>query len=279
MTPDPHLLGRSRVVWVGHPPDAARVVPHALCVASLDELEARGGPPGVLVLDVPPLALPSLLPRVRRAVDGGWSVGLRGPPPDPATAFGALCAGVFTWLADQCDDELLQRALAALAVQALHPAPPALDGEAHFTLSRGFEAEALTSLLAHADPQPLRRLPGMLELLLNAIEHGNLGFTGEQKHAHILEGRWDEMVRERFRDPQAAARRVRVRLARDGDTLRLRIEDEGPGFDHATMGARRLEEVQGPTGRGIAMARLLCFDALEFEDPGNVVVATMRREP
>jgi anti-sigma regulatory factor (Ser/Thr protein kinase) len=139
------------------------------------------------------------------------------------------------------------------------------------------EAAALASSLSACCPQPERRECGLLELLANAVEHGNLEFTGDDKQRLLKAGRWFAELEARLADPRYLPRRVRVHFERDADGLvTLAIEDEGPGFDWREVLAREPAGGGAVHGRGIALARALSFEDLVWEGRGNRVVARMR---
>jgi anti-sigma regulatory factor (Ser/Thr protein kinase) len=139
------------------------------------------------------------------------------------------------------------------------------------------EAEALASALAACCPQPERRVCGLLELLANAVEHGNLELTGAEKQRLLTEGRWFAELEARLADPRYLPRRVRVDFERDAAGLvTLAIEDEGPGFDWREVLAREPAGAGAVQGRGIALARGLSFEDLVWEGRGNRVVARMK---
>lgn len=147
---------------------------------------------------------------------------------------------------------------------------------AEFSFRSLEEAETLAAFIAHGCPQPDSAVLGISELLINAVEHGNLGITYEEKTALKTEGRWQEEVRLRLELPEQQDKRVRVSFRREGPATRIRIRDEGSGFDWGKYLDFDPDRAFDPNGRGIALARLTSFDALCFEDGGNTVVATLK---
>jgi len=147
--------------------------------------------------------------------------------------------------------------------------------EGRFLFRTLAEARDLSLLLANAFPDPQRVVVGIAELLINAIEHGNLGLGYATKTALHASQLWEQEIERRLRDPATARRFAEVSLRRDRDSVRLRVADEGAGFDwrpYLEVDPQRVGDVHG---RGIAVARLLCFDRLEYFGCGNVVVATV----
>lgn len=133
------------------------------------------------------------------------------------------------------------------------------------------EAEGLTQLLANAFPDPYSAGLGLSELLVNAVEHGNLeiGYDAKGRLVEAVELR-DEIAR-RLQDPVLGARRVTVEVHRDADRLRITITDEGPGFDWGRFLAPDPERLLHNHGRGIFMAVASGFDRMEYHGRGNSV--------
>lgn len=130
---------------------------------------------------------------------------------------------------------------------------------------------ALASHLSTQFPDPDGAVLGISELLLNAHGHGNLGIDYDDKTRLLREARWEIEVLRREQLPENAAKRVRARLEKHADRVELTITDDGPGFDwrpYLELDANRAFDTHG---RGIAMARMLSFDELEFLAPGNAV--------
>ncbi len=154
--------------------------------------------------------------------------------------------------------------------------------EGRFELRTMSEALNLATLLAQACPDPPHVTLGLSELLLNGVEHGNLGISYDEKSKLVEANRFDEEIERRLAAPEFRDKRVRVRVSRSLQEIQLTITDEGAGFDW-----RRYTEMDGARsldshGRGIAMAKLFSFDRLEYRGNGNEVVAmiaTTKPEP
>jgi len=144
--------------------------------------------------------------------------------------------------------------------------------EARFEFRTREEACAVAGSLSQAFPPSKLLSVGILEVLINAVEHGNLEIGGARKQALIETGRLDEEVARRLRDPRLGARRAYALLRRTTAEIWLVVEDQGPGFDE-----RALTRDGGAFhGRGIEMARAAGFSTFRYEPPGNRVVAMMR---
>jgi CheY-like chemotaxis protein len=137
-------------------------------------------------------------------------------------------------------------------------------------------ATALATLLSQACPDPDRTVVGLGELLVNAVEHGNLGITYDDKSRLLADGGWEAEVERRLALPENAEKFVEVRVRRDEHEIEFEISDRGPGFDWKRYLTVSPERVFDSHGRGIAMANLMSFSRLQYHDPGNRVVAAVR---
>ena len=137
------------------------------------------------------------------------------------------------------------------------------------------QARDLGAVLANACPDPYRTVVGLTELLLNAVEHGNLGITYEEKSSMDRQ-QWQAEVERRVRLPENAAKWVDVTLERDDQSVRFTIRDQGKGFDWTRFLEIDPSRAFDTHGRGIAMARHLSFDSVEYLGTGNTVVATVK---
>jgi hypothetical protein len=137
------------------------------------------------------------------------------------------------------------------------------------------QADDIADVLAELTPDPIAGRFGIIELLLNAIEHGNLEIGHALKGRLLSDHRFeDELAARLVREPYCA-RRVRVKVVLSETTTEIEIRDEGPGFAWRAALAAELGECIAPNGRGIALVSQTCFPSLTYRDPGNVAVVTL----
>ena len=136
-------------------------------------------------------------------------------------------------------------------------------------------ARDLASVLAHVFPAPQRVVVGLSELLLNAVEHGNLNISYAEKSIFKEQNNWEEEVARRAADPAYCDREVEVKIQRLEEVIQVTITDQGDGFDWQSYTEIDPERVFDNHGRGIAMSRMLSFDDVEYIGKGNQVVATV----
>lgn len=117
------------------------------------------------------------------------------------------------------------------------------------------------------------------EMLINAIEHGNLEISYAEKSKAQATGTYMDLIRERQR--LLPGRRVFVEYSLNARRVWFRITDEGKGFDHRQMQAgenERLRDMSSSHGRGIALARAL-FDLVRYNEAGNSVTLVKHSGP
>jgi CheY-like chemotaxis protein/anti-sigma regulatory factor (Ser/Thr protein kinase) len=151
----------------------------------------------------------------------------------------------------------------------------ALLSEARFEIRTLDEARDLAGVLANACPDPESAVVGLTELLVNAVEHGNLGITYEEKSVLRSCHEWEAEVLRRLGLAENAAKKVEVHFERRGEEIHFHIRDQGDGFEwrrYLDIDPRRAFDTHG---RGILLARHFSFSALEYRGRGNEVTATV----
>ena len=133
-------------------------------------------------------------------------------------------------------------------------------------------------LLAHAYPDANRVVTGILELTLNAIEHGNLNIGYKEKSRLIEEERLDNEIERRLSDPLYSSREATAQFVRHTDKLSLHITDQGNGFEWRKYLNFDPERAFDTHGRGIAMANKVSFDQIEYRGNGNQVITVLQLE-
>ncbi|MBB6480026.1 response regulator [Spirochaeta isovalerica] len=112
---------------------------------------------------------------------------------------------------------------------------------------------------------------GLSELLLNAIEHGNLGIGYDMKEELIMDDRFDEEIRNRLNAPENIDKTVKVIFEKTSDSIKISISDRGSGFDYNNFLRLDPDTIFNVHGRGVAMAKLIFENRLEFSGNGNTV--------
>jgi DNA-binding response OmpR family regulator len=195
-------------------------------------------------------------------------------------------AGAFYYLTKPFDRKLLhsvvraalmdsrsKRALLEKLKQAENPFELMTGGS--FRFRNLAEGERLAVWIANACASPTRAMQ-ITELITNAIEHGNLGITYDEKTEFISNGTWSAEVDRRLALPQNQKKMVTLTFSRHTHGVTVLIEDEGPGFDYSRYVKFDESRVFDNHGRGIALAGSIL--ELEFLGRGNRVLITIRDE-
>jgi hypothetical protein len=133
------------------------------------------------------------------------------------------------------------------------------------------EAYDMAGVLTALFSMSQNAMTGLVELLMNAIEHGNLEIDHDEKTALMRSGELYDEIERRLGALPYRDRKVIVRVDRNDDgSGTITIRDQGRGFDWRAHLAALAGDYAG-RGRGIALARALSFPDLEFHDPGNQV--------
>ncbi len=131
-----------------------------------------------------------------------------------------------------------------------------------------------TNLYRFTDPGSITSIRNCLrEMIINAIEHGNLNISFEEKTRAMSEGNYFKFVQERQKDPYYKGKKIKVEYSLSRDRIGIRITDEGKGFNHARLMKTSMEKLNSEGvahGRGLALT-LATFDLVKFNSPGNQV--------
>ena len=146
--------------------------------------------------------------------------------------------------------------------------------EGHFRVREPKQANALAAAISTLAADQSSAAMGLFELLINAIEHGNLGITFHEKASLLASEGLQQEIEQRLALPANADKFVEVSISRLPAAVRVVIRDQGPGFDWRRYLTLDESRALYPNGRGIAMARHIAFRTLEYVEPGNEVVAT-----
>ncbi len=145
--------------------------------------------------------------------------------------------------------------------------------EATFNFRTIDDVHSIATLVASACPSSERSLTGLFELMLNAVEHGNLGIGYEVKSELNHKGVWADEVNRRQLLDSNCKKTAQVHFKRKKDHIEITISDDGKGFDWQAYMDFDVQRLLDSHGRGIAIANNISFDHLEFNASGNEVCA------
>ena len=130
------------------------------------------------------------------------------------------------------------------------------------------EGQKLSVLIANATPDPQTNLI-ICELLNNAIEHGNLAISYDEKSDLIDRNKLHEEMERRLLMPEYKDRYATIDIEIHYDHLLVTVEDMGDGFDYKKYLTFDENRVFDNHGRGIAMANTMLD--INYIGKGNIV--------
>ncbi|MDR2104888.1 MAG: ATP-binding protein [Deferribacteraceae bacterium] len=117
---------------------------------------------------------------------------------------------------------------------------------------------------------------GLSEMITNAIEHGNLNISSEEKHEATEAGVFRDLVKARLADERYKNRLVRCRVGVFADRADFIISDEGGGFDTSELPTPDDSEcLLNLHGRGIYITQAY-FDKVTYDAKGSTVYLVKR---
>lgn len=113
------------------------------------------------------------------------------------------------------------------------------------------------------------------EALLNAFYHGNLEISSSLKESDYAE--FYALAERRCQELPYSRRRITLELEVTPIVAKITIQDEGQGFNPATLpDPTDVENLDRPSGRGVMLMRAF-MDDISYNDTGNQVTLTKRR--
>ena len=107
----------------------------------------------------------------------------------------------------------------------------------------------------------------LMELLLNAVEHGNCKISYDEKTAWLSEGKnMLDLIAEKCKDLSASAKKVYISYEISNMRTRISVRDDGDGFDWKSRLASDL--TAGLHGMGIKLAESF-VTAVTYNEKGN----------
>lgn len=143
--------------------------------------------------------------------------------------------------------------------------------QATFKLQTLAEAQSAAAVMAQTCPNPRLAAVALAELLINGIEHGNLGITFEDKTRLYKTKKWIEEVERRLLLPSNREKYVTAHFERKDDTIVIKIRDQGKGFNWDKYENLGVNRVYNTHGRGIVLAKNLAFQRMTYHGNGNEV--------
>ena len=117
---------------------------------------------------------------------------------------------------------------------------------------------------------------GIEEMLTNAIEHGNLCISFDEKDEAIAEGRFGSLLQKQLRVHENGKKKVYVTSELTDSGLKVVVRDEGEGFDWRKLPEKADENFLSFNGRGIFLTKIF-YDDVIYNEKGNEVTIIKRK--
>ena len=133
------------------------------------------------------------------------------------------------------------------------------------------DARLMGMLIGDCLPAPIPMTAGLTELAINAVEHGNLGITYQEKTKLRLEDNWEEEINNRLSLPKYKNKVCTLTINRDKTEISIKIKDQGTGFDwqkYTNFNPARLTDLNG---RGILISNNCGFTSVNYIGNGSEV--------
>lgn len=140
------------------------------------------------------------------------------------------------------------------------------------------DVSAVSSLIACTCDEPEKIAMGLSELMINAIEHGNLQIGYTEKSNLRKKGLWESEIAHRLEMPEFKERYASVDVLNEAERVTFTITDQGNGFEWDGFMDFDASRVMDNHGRGIAMANKLYFSKLKYEGKGNKVTVMVEKQ-
>jgi PAS domain-containing protein len=133
------------------------------------------------------------------------------------------------------------------------------------------------NLKKYLDPGSIKMLQiALREIIINAIEHGNLGVTFEEKSESLMNDNYFNLIRDRQLEAHNLNKKVHIDYSVNSERVIYIISDEGEGFNYEQFAQSSRSEVNDSFlahGRGITMTKS-AFDDVTYNKKGNHVMLT-----
>ncbi len=195
-------------------------------------------------------------------------------------------AGVFFYLTKPFDQEVLRRMVHAAVEEGqkwqsigrnlrVQVKTIGCLQQGRFRVQTIDEAYDLALLIAQACPNAEKVAFGLNELIVNGVEHGNLQIGFDEKTMLQKTDQWEDEIARRQILPEHSQKFVEITFERFPEKIQITVTDQGLGFDWRGYEKIKAERMLESHGRGIAMAKALSFDHLEYQGNGNQVVCLL----
>ncbi|HEU5046662.1 MAG TPA: response regulator [Rickettsiales bacterium] len=143
--------------------------------------------------------------------------------------------------------------------------------EGEFHIHTFAEARVLAAFIAQSSRTPSYVARGLMELLFNAIEHGNLEIGYQKKHECLVNNTYNQEIAIRLSQEKYQNRSVKVHVQNQLLEMHVTIVNAGNGFNWRQYMIPDMNlRLNMPNGRGMAIAAKL-LGGLHYNEKGTEV--------
>ena len=139
------------------------------------------------------------------------------------------------------------------------------------------DVRAVSSLVACTCEEPEKIAMGLSELMINAIEHGNLQIGYHEKSELRKQDNWESEIAKRLKLKENVDKYASIDIVNNSTGVTFTITDQGNGFEWDEFMEFDTNRVMHNHGRGIAMANKLYFSKVEYQGNGNRVKVMVKK--
>ncbi len=145
----------------------------------------------------------------------------------------------------------------------------------HLRTADDISHRLVRNVVKYFNPKEINLLRiGVREMIINAIEHGNLNISFDEKSNETMSGNYMEFLAARQQEPEHREKKVHIEFSLTPERVMYKITDMGEGFDHAVTIKKIQDKANSEMlahGRGITMTMNL-FDEVMYNKKGNQVL-------
>jgi len=113
---------------------------------------------------------------------------------------------------------------------------------------------------------------GLYEIIINAIEHGNLGITYEEKNKALNSNTYMQLLEERIKKAEEEGKKIKIISTFEESNFEIEIKDDGKGFDYKNIPSPHdPDKLLEAHGRGIFLTSIY-YDEVNYLGNGNKVL-------
>ncbi len=112
---------------------------------------------------------------------------------------------------------------------------------------------------------------GLQEIIINAVEHGNLEISSKEKLTQYNSGNYYDYLKKRSEQSEFKNRYVSIKTFSSVEYIKIIVEDMGKGFNHSVISdPYKPSDFFKESGKGLMLVKK-AFDDVQYNEKGNLV--------